>query len=292
MTTLSWDTVTPAEPWTIRDTVSHIAFFDEKETEAISDPEAFANEINTGLIDGIDDYIALGLDRGRSMSPAGVLEWWRSARSAELQAFEGVDPDARLPWFGPPMKASSAVVARLMETWAHGHDVAEALGVTRAAHRPALPHRRTRREDILVELRQSWTGGAGREGQGGIAGPGRQHQGMERRDGELDHRPCRRVLPGGRAETKLPRHQPWSSRARWPVAGWRSPRYLPDPRDPDAPPPRRAIARNFEGPGQPDQGTVSSFKKADPPATRPDTKGIQYDTTLKTSTGARVTSGG
>lgn len=128
---VSWDTVTPAEPWTIRDTISHIAFFDEKETEAIADPEAFANEINTSLIDGIDDYIDLGLARGRLLSPAGVLEWWRRARSSELQAFEGVDPDARLPWFGPPMKASSAVVARLMETWAHGHDIAEALGVTR-----------------------------------------------------------------------------------------------------------------------------------------------------------------
>ena len=43
-------------------------------------------------------------------------------------------PDGRkLPWFGPPMSAASMATARLMETWAHGLDVADALGVKRPA---------------------------------------------------------------------------------------------------------------------------------------------------------------
>ena len=128
----TWDRLTPAEPWTIRDTVSHLAFFDEKETQAISDPDAFASEINQRLTEGTDHYIALGLDRGRLMTAHQVIDWWRTARAAEISAFEPLPPDAQLPWFGPPMKARSAVIARLMETWAHGHDIAEALGITRA----------------------------------------------------------------------------------------------------------------------------------------------------------------
>ena len=128
----TWDRVTPAEPWSIRDTVSHLAFFDEKETQAISDPGAFADETKRRLTNGIESYMALGVDRGRSMTPRQVLDWWRAARAAEISAFERVDPDSQLPWFGPTMKARSAVTARLMETWAHGHDIAEALGVTRA----------------------------------------------------------------------------------------------------------------------------------------------------------------
>jgi uncharacterized protein (TIGR03084 family) len=127
----SWDIVTPAEPWTIRDTVSHLAFFDERQVQAILDPDTFAAEINLHLKDGIDDYIGLGIGMGRSMSPASVLDWWRSARTAALDAFARVGPEDRLPWFGPPMKGRSAVTARLMETWAHGHDVAEAAGVQR-----------------------------------------------------------------------------------------------------------------------------------------------------------------
>ncbi len=47
---------------------------------------------------------------------------------AALAAF----PDGqRLPWFGPPMSATSMATARIMETWAHGEDVADALGVRR-----------------------------------------------------------------------------------------------------------------------------------------------------------------
>ena len=43
-----------------------------------------------------------------------------------------VEDGRKLPWFGPPMSAPSMATARLMETWAHGLDVADALGVTRA----------------------------------------------------------------------------------------------------------------------------------------------------------------
>ena len=44
----------------------------------------------------------------------------------------------KMPWFGPPMAAPSMASARYMETWAHGLDVAEALGVA------AEPHDRVR----------------------------------------------------------------------------------------------------------------------------------------------------
>ncbi len=35
----------------------------------------------------------------------------------------------KLPWYGPPMSATSMATARFMETWAHARDVAAALGV-------------------------------------------------------------------------------------------------------------------------------------------------------------------
>ncbi|MGH8928258.1 MAG: TIGR03084 family metal-binding protein [Acidimicrobiia bacterium] len=127
----SWDTATPAAPWTIRDTISHLAFFDERESQAIRDPDGFAVEINQRVADGIDRYIDLAIAHGRSMPAGRVLEWWREARGDELAAFATVDPDQRLPWYGPPMKARSAVIARMMETWAHGQDVADALGSRR-----------------------------------------------------------------------------------------------------------------------------------------------------------------
>jgi uncharacterized protein (TIGR03084 family) len=65
------------------------------------------------------------------MAPVEVLAWWRDARTSTLAAFAGVDPDARLAWFGPPMRVATAIQARLMETWAHGQDVADGLGLAR-----------------------------------------------------------------------------------------------------------------------------------------------------------------
>jgi uncharacterized protein (TIGR03084 family) len=43
----------------------------------------------------------------------------------------GLDPRARVPWYGPDMGVVSFTTARLMETWAHGQDVADGLGIAR-----------------------------------------------------------------------------------------------------------------------------------------------------------------
>jgi len=71
------------------------------------------------------------LVRGRALAGRDVLGWWRHARGAMVEAAGGLDSRDRIPWFGPPMGALSFVSARLMETWAHGQDIADALGVGR-----------------------------------------------------------------------------------------------------------------------------------------------------------------
>ena len=49
-----------------------------------------------------------------------------------LDGYAGCAPAARLPWFGPDMGVASSVTARLMETWAHGQDIADTLGAERS----------------------------------------------------------------------------------------------------------------------------------------------------------------
>jgi uncharacterized protein (TIGR03084 family) len=125
-----WDLATPAEGWSVRDTISHLAFFDDRATEALRAPDEF----RAGLADVWSDpqtFIDAGPVRGRALSPDDVLNWWRAARAETLSAFESVEPAMRVPWYGPDMSVSSLVTARLMETWAHGQDVADVLGVTR-----------------------------------------------------------------------------------------------------------------------------------------------------------------
>jgi uncharacterized protein (TIGR03084 family) len=125
-----WDAPTPAPGWSVRDQISHLTFFDEEATLAATDAEAF-NERLMGAAADIDAYMNGPLDKARAMEPSEVLEWWRAARSAMLDAFKTVDPAARIPWYGPPMGLASFMSARLMETWAHGQDVVDALGAKR-----------------------------------------------------------------------------------------------------------------------------------------------------------------
>ncbi len=127
----AWDTPTPAEGWTIRDQIGHLAFFDERAALSAADPEAFGDHLNRILAEGVESLLEGHLRRARSIRPADLLTWWRQARRHLIDVMANVDPDRRVPWYGPPMKASSSVTARLMETWAHGQDVADALGVTR-----------------------------------------------------------------------------------------------------------------------------------------------------------------
>jgi uncharacterized protein (TIGR03084 family) len=125
----TWDLDTPAEGWTIRDQISHLAFFDEEALLAVNDPGHF-NDHLTGITD-LQSFVDAPVIQGRGMEPSGVMEWWRTARTAMIAAFDDMDPAARVPWYGPPMSPASFVTARLMETWAHGQDIVDALGLSR-----------------------------------------------------------------------------------------------------------------------------------------------------------------
>jgi uncharacterized protein (TIGR03084 family) len=54
-----------------------------------------------------------------------------------LDALAAVPDGSRLEWYGPPMSVRSFVTARLMETWAHGQDVVDGLGLPIDARPPS-----------------------------------------------------------------------------------------------------------------------------------------------------------
>jgi uncharacterized protein (TIGR03084 family) len=132
LATDAWDRPTPAPGWTVRDQISHLAFFDEVGAQAVAEPDRFMAQLEDISADPAG-YMDRGLQRGRALDPDGVLGWWREARSRSIDVMRAADPDARIPWFGPPMKPISFVTGRLMETWAHGQDVVDALGIERLA---------------------------------------------------------------------------------------------------------------------------------------------------------------
>lgn len=123
-----WEKVTPADPWTITDQIGHLAYFDEQAALATTDPEAFAEHVNEAIHTIVEDTAELHRQKG--LDGPATLIWFREARPRLLAAMADLDPERRIPWYGPPMRARSFLVARLMETWAHGTDVADALGTS------------------------------------------------------------------------------------------------------------------------------------------------------------------
>ncbi|VXC07040.1 TIGR03084 family metal-binding protein [Citricoccus sp. K5] len=125
----SWRRGTPAPGWTIAHQIGHLAWTDEVSLQALTDPEAFAEQ--TEAVRRSFRHIDLTAGHRAALPRDELLASWREGRTRLADALDAADPEAGVPWFGPPMRPRSMATARLMETWAHGQDVADALGVPR-----------------------------------------------------------------------------------------------------------------------------------------------------------------
>ncbi|WP_194236393.1 TIGR03084 family metal-binding protein [Streptomyces acidicola] len=125
-----WALATPAAGWTIAHQIAHLAWTDRSALLAMTDPEAFAGEVEKALA-APDRFVDAGAEEGAARPPARILADWRAGRQALARTLEAAPTKKRFPWYGPPMSAASMATARLMETWAHGQDIADALGVVR-----------------------------------------------------------------------------------------------------------------------------------------------------------------
>ncbi|MFE9692022.1 TIGR03084 family metal-binding protein [Micromonospora sp. NPDC005806] len=124
----AWDRPTPAPGWTVAHQIAHLAWTDHVAHLAATDAEAFYASVVSApdpsrlVDDGAESFLA---------PPAELLDRWRAGRAALAAALAAAPAGEKLPWYGTGMSPTSMVTARIMETWAHGEDVADALGVRR-----------------------------------------------------------------------------------------------------------------------------------------------------------------
>ena len=127
-----WARLTPAPGWTIAHQLAHLLWTDRVALTAVTDEAAFA-EVLSGAAADPAGFVDAGAEELATTPPATMLADWRATRGRLQEALLNVADGRKLPWFGPAMSAASMATARLMETWAHGLDVADALGVKRPA---------------------------------------------------------------------------------------------------------------------------------------------------------------
>ena len=127
-----WAKATPAPGWTVAHQIAHLLWTDRVALLSVNDEAGFTEVLGAAAEDP-SGFVDRGAEEVAATAPAELLADWRRTRHQLHDALLTVPDGRKLPWFGPPMSAASMATARLMETWAHGLDIADALGVTRPA---------------------------------------------------------------------------------------------------------------------------------------------------------------
>jgi len=125
-----FDEPTQFKAWTINAVLQHLHFWNQMaglqlSNEALLLERIAAVKAHQGGMRAFEDAHLQGL------KGAALLQAWHQGFEATADAFAQADPKARLKWPGPDMSARSSITARLMETWAHGQEVYDHLGVVR-----------------------------------------------------------------------------------------------------------------------------------------------------------------
>ncbi|MCX5200509.1 TIGR03084 family metal-binding protein [Streptomyces sp. NBC_00237] len=137
LTDAQWRLSTPAPGWTVAHQIAHLAWTDSVALLSATDPGAFAAEVGRAAADP-GGFVDESADAWASVPPAELLARWRAGRERLHGVLADAPSGTRFPWYGTSMGVASMATGRLMETWAHGQDVADALGV----HRTPTPRLR------------------------------------------------------------------------------------------------------------------------------------------------------
>ena len=124
-----WRQPTPAPGWNVAHQIAHLWWTDGAALASITDEAAFAEMLTAAAADPLGFVNRATEEVAAATPPDELLARWRETRARLDEELRGVADGRKLRWFGPPMSAASMATARLMETWAHGLDVADALGV-------------------------------------------------------------------------------------------------------------------------------------------------------------------
>ena len=126
LTDEQWTWPTPAPGWSVTDQMSHLAHSDEVAVLSASDRAGF-EALLARENESVERRTERWAEQHRHLTPTELQEWFARVRAELIATFRALDPSTRVPWYGPDMSAAAALTARIMETWAHGHDVADAV---------------------------------------------------------------------------------------------------------------------------------------------------------------------
>ncbi|MEL6830533.1 MAG: maleylpyruvate isomerase family mycothiol-dependent enzyme, partial [Pseudomonadota bacterium] len=125
-----FDEPTLFKDWTINAVLQHLCFWNQMAGLQLTDENELTQRLNKIMTfeGGMRGFEAASF---KSLSGTELVRHWYLDMNKTADLFAQADPKVRLKWAGPEMSARSSITARLMETWAHGQEVYDHLGVKR-----------------------------------------------------------------------------------------------------------------------------------------------------------------
>lgn len=120
---------TAFKAWTFDDVLRHLHYWNWMAWLQLNDEPVLVAQMDAiARAGGMRPAEAAHVDNASGQALLAL--WWAQAE-ATAKVYESAAPKARLKWVGPDMSARSSITARLMETWAHGQEIYDQLGVVR-----------------------------------------------------------------------------------------------------------------------------------------------------------------
>jgi uncharacterized protein (TIGR03084 family) len=124
-----WARPTPAPGWTVADQIAHLAFIFRLAGTAASDAELFTAMIAQAS-SNFEGAVNAALAEYKDDPPEVLLSRWRAERDSSIKALAAVPAGQLVPWLVRPLPAPVLACAGMMELFAHGQDITDAVGAT------------------------------------------------------------------------------------------------------------------------------------------------------------------
>ena len=131
LTDTEFERPTAFKGWTLNNVIRHLHVWNHAADLSLIEGDSFAAfyaQVGESLAGGLRDFEERWLE---GLSGPALAEAWRDFYTEMAGRFGAADPSLRVKWAGPDMSVRSSITARLMETWAHGQEVYDELGVVR-----------------------------------------------------------------------------------------------------------------------------------------------------------------
>ncbi|HEY0938395.1 MAG TPA: TIGR03084 family metal-binding protein [Trebonia sp.] len=125
-----WTLSTPAPGWTVKHQIAHMASVFRIAGLAGSDPDLFV-KMTAGAEKDFDGAVAVMLQPYLAAAPAELLDRWRTELDTSAATLAALPPDQLVPWVARQLPARVLACAGLMELFAHGQDITDAVGTQR-----------------------------------------------------------------------------------------------------------------------------------------------------------------